>query len=160
MSDKETPEEEAAANAAAGIPEVRADLPQWYAELQERAAQVNHQLRVVAIPGPPVYPGLELTVKPIEADAMTLPGSLDWIETYLASDVAAKRGDLYRARTETRQAYLDALVAQQDARRAWKDAVRAVEDDTNEATDTVEVDVDDPAFPLGSDAETGEMPEA
>lgn len=106
-----------------------------YTALQEAAHAVNHEIRIVAIPGPPVKPGQELTVKPFEADPAYLDDALSRLEKYLSSEEAAKRGELYRKRTEAADAERAALVAYNDARQRRREADRAVEDDTDGAVD-------------------------
>lgn len=115
-----------------------------YAELQEAARAVNHELRVVAIPGPPVRPGSVLTVKPIEADAMTLEGALEWVAGYVTTDEARERGELYRRRTEAEAEYIEALTVVAGARRTLRAVEADVARDTDRATDTVSLDVDEP----------------
>ena len=119
-----------------------------YAALQAAAAEHYHQVRIVVIPGGKIEAGDLFTVKPIEADPMSLDDALTWAEGYVAGDDAARRGDLYRKRDEARAESHDAMQEFSAKRRALRDAEAAIEADTNAALFPEDAETDQPTLTL------------
>lgn len=69
-----------------------------YAALQKVARAVNHEVRLIAVPGRVRENGTLATIHPARYEPMTLGDAIDELDEYLGTAAARKRGDLEQKR--------------------------------------------------------------